>query len=74
MEKVLEYNKTLNNGFETYNSINQLRRKRNSRYAVQIALEEQKREKSERIIEAVKGFGIGFGSMALIVAACFAII
>lgn len=79
MEKALVYNQksTGNNSiyssYERPSRLCQLEEKRKSRYALQIALEKKKREKTERVFEAVKGFGLGFCTMALIVGTCFVI-
>ena len=54
--------------------IEQLEAKRQSRYALKVQLEEKKREKSEKAINALKGFGLGVGSVAVLFAACLMVV
>ena len=62
--------KSIYTSFERPMRLEQLEAKRQSRYALQVALEEKKREKTEKAINALKGFGLGFGSVAAVLAAC----
>ena len=66
--------KSIYTSYERPMRIEQLQAKRQSRYALQVALEEKKREKTESVINAIKGFGLGFGSVAVLFAACLMVI
>ena len=54
--------------------IEQLEAKRQSRYALKVQFEEKKREKTEKAINALKGFGLGVGSVAALFAACLMVV
>lgn len=62
--------KSIYTPYERPMKLEQLEAKRQSRYALQVKLEEKKREKTEKAINALKGFGLGFGSVAVLFAAC----
>ena len=66
--------KSIYTPYERPMKLDQLQAKRQSRYALQVALEEKKREKTENAINALKGFGLGFGSVAVLVAACLMVV
>ena len=66
--------KSIYTPYERPMKIEQLQAKRQSRYALEVKLEEKKREKTEKVINALKGFGIGFGSVAAVFAACLIVV
>ena len=80
MEKALKITqnvytqKSIYTPYERPMRLEQLEAKRQSRYALQVKLEEKKREKTEKAINALKGFGLGVGSVAVLFAACLMVV
>lgn len=80
MEKALKITqntytqKSIYTPYERPMRLEQLEIKRQSRYALEAALEEKKREKTENAINALKGFGLGLGSVVVLFAACLMVV